>query len=187
MDDKEIAQKCQQGQTEEFGKLYDRYIKKIYNFIFFKTFHKEIAQDLTSQTFFKALEKIDTFDATKGEFSSWLFRIAQNLVIDNFRREKPQIDISEMFSLAGKESISQQTDNAQLLEKIENYLKTLEKHQREIVIMRVWDGLSYGQISEILGRTEASCKMMFSRTMSKLREDLAPLFIAVLFLIFNLI
>ena len=80
----EILREYQAGNLEHFGEIYDVYIKKIYNFIYYKTHHKETAEDLTSETFRKALSNIKSFD-THRAFSSWLYRIAQNTVIDHYR------------------------------------------------------------------------------------------------------
>src|SRR6056297_2278284 len=79
---------CQQGQLDSFNWLYERYIKKIYNFIYYKTMHQETAEDLTSQTFIKALNKINSFDSEQGTFQAWLYKIARNTVIDHYRTQK---------------------------------------------------------------------------------------------------
>ena len=88
-----IVQSCQKGSVEDFGRLYDLYIKKIYNFIYYKTHHQETAEDLVSIVFTKALKKINTFD-NSGTFSAWLYRIARNTVIDHYRTKKLDYNIS---------------------------------------------------------------------------------------------
>ena len=64
--DRELILECQKGNTQAFGALYDKYIKKIYDFIYYKTHHKETAEDLTSQTFFKVLNAIQSEDPTRS-------------------------------------------------------------------------------------------------------------------------
>ena len=99
MDSKEqkLIKDCLGGDLKKFGGLYELYIDKIYKFIYFKTHHKETAEDLVSQTFFKALENIKGFDPSKGKFSSWLYRIARNCVIDYYRTKKAKIDIYDTW------------------------------------------------------------------------------------------
>lgn len=72
-DESEIITACKAGDTMPFSELYDQYIEKIYRFIYYKTHHKEIAEDITSVTFMKALERLNTFDPSKAQFSTWLY------------------------------------------------------------------------------------------------------------------
>jgi len=169
--------------TENFDQLYDKYVKKIFNFIYYKTHHKETAEDLTSDTFMKALTKIHDFDESKGAFSTWLYQIARNTVIDFYRTKKSNLNIDDIWDLADGEDILRDLDTAKKLTEVKKYLKTLKVEQREIVILRVWEGMSYKEISEAVGKTEASCKMAFSRTIERLREDM-PLSVFMALLLF---
>ena len=159
----------------EFGRLYETYADKIYSFIYYRTSHRETAEDLTSRTFIKAIEKINSFDQNKGQFSTWLYTIARNTVIDFYRTEKSTGDIFEMLDLAGTDNIERSVGSKLEIEKVEKYLRTLEPSQREIIVMRVWDDLSYREIAAVLGKTEGACKVMFSRTIAKLNSSLALL------------
>ncbi|MDD5589755.1 MAG: RNA polymerase sigma factor [Candidatus Portnoybacteria bacterium] len=182
IEEKKIIENCLAGNLEEFGKLYDLYAERIYRFIYFKTHHRETAQDLASQTFFKALENIRNFDPAKGLFSSWLYRIAANSVIDHWRKQKKNLNIDDIWDLRGKGSIAQDAENKDHLERVRQYLEKFSPEQRQVVIMRVWDELSYREIAEILGKSEASCKMMFSRALSRLRKEEI---LAILILLFS--
>lgn len=185
INEQEIIKACQNGELAQFGQLYDAYIKKIYDFIYYKTTHKETAEDLTSQTFFKALEKIKTFSPERGNFSSWIYQIARNTVIDHYRTKKEAIDIEDVWDLAGREDIERDLDLKGKLEKIEKYLGTLKHEQREIIIMRVWQDLSYQEIAAILCKSEASCKMVFSRAIIALRKEM-PAHLLIYFLLLKL-
>ena len=180
-----IIKNCHQGQFDDFGQLYDKYIKKIYDFIFYKTHHQETAEDLTSQTFFKALNKINNFDTNQGTFSSWLYRIARNTVIDYYRSKKTDLNIEDAWDLSDDQDLEKDIDLKDKIKDIEKYLSNLKTEQREIIIMRVWQEMSYKEISEALNKSEASCKMMFSRTINKLRQDM-PLSLFVLMLLTKL-
>src|SRR3989338_1038262 len=169
----QVIKKCQAGELKQFGQLYDSYIKKIYNFVYYKTWHRQTAEDLTSQTFFKALTKIKQFDEIKGSFSSWLYKIARNTVIDYYRQNKADLNIDDIWGLADSQDFASEIDNQQKLGDVQKYLQNLKPDQKEIVIMKLWDGLTYQEIAEITGKTVAACKMTFSRTMARLRENLA--------------
>ncbi|MBI5531051.1 MAG: sigma-70 family RNA polymerase sigma factor [Candidatus Doudnabacteria bacterium] len=178
----QIIAECQAGQLEQFAVLYDAYVRKIYDFIFYRTMHKETAEDLTSLTFTKALERINTYQANKGSFSAWLYQIARNTLIDNYKNHKPTAAVEELENFASGENLEQQTEARLNLEKVKNFLQTLDEEKREIVTMRVWDGLSYKEIGDILGKSESSCKMSFLRIMEKLNKEAAFALIYLLML-----
>ncbi len=170
MEDETIVLKCQKGELEEFGKLYEKYVKKIYDFIYFKTLHKENAEDLTSQIFFKALEKINSFNPEKAKFSTWLYTIANNLLIDHWRGNKETVDIEDVWGLSTNEDIERQVDAKINIENIKKYMDKLSPLQREIIILRVWNDLPYKEIAAILNKSETSVKTAFSRAINDVRE-----------------
>jgi RNA polymerase sigma-70 factor (ECF subfamily) len=181
-DDGQLVEAAQAGDAEAFGQLYDRYVRKIHDYLFYRCHHRETAEDLTSQAFTKALERLASFDAAKGTFSAWIYRIARNTLIDHFRALKPETDIEDVWDLLRDGTdVARDAETAEKLRAVEAHLATLPSHQRELVIMRVWDGLTYAEIAEATGKSEASCKMAFSRTMSGLRKAL-PLAALVLLL-----
>lgn len=174
----ELIERCVSGDTAAFGKLYDVYVKRIYDFIYYKTFHQQTAEDLTSQVFIKALSKIATFSNTKGTFQAWLYQIARNTVIDHWRAQKQDANLEDVWGLADKSNIELDIANKHLLEEIEDELQKFTPEQREIIVLRVWQGMSYAEIAQIVGKTENNCKVIFSRTINKLRQS--PKFAAVL-------
>lgn len=96
MSEKEIIDLCQKGNLEYFSELYEKYVEMIYKFIFLKTTDKELSEDLTSQTFFKALEKIQSFKIDdSANFRAWLYRIAYNLIIDTYKSKKQDLSFEE--------------------------------------------------------------------------------------------
>jgi RNA polymerase sigma-70 factor, ECF subfamily len=168
---------------KDFPGLYDQYVRKIFNFIYYKTHHKETAEDLTSDTFTKAFKKMGDFDENKGKFSTWLYQIARNTVIDFYRAKKSYVNIDDVWDLAGQEDILRDLDTAQKLKEVKTYLKELDSCQREIVLLRVWEGMSYKEISEIVGRDEGNCRVIFSRTIKALKETM-PLSVFLAMLLF---
>lgn len=171
LDIESIARKCQQGNLEHFGLLFDAFHQKIYKFVYFRTHHKETAEDITSHIFTKALERITTFNPSKGSFAAWLYQIARNSIIDFYRSHKETENIDDAWDIADNTSIERDVDTRQQLEKVRSYLYTLPAQQRDIVLMRVWDDLSHKEIASILDTSEASVKMTFSRVLAKLHKE----------------
>lgn len=160
------------GDAQAFAKLYETYLPKIYRYHYYRTFRKETAEDLTSQTFLRALEHLGTYKPTKGSFSAWLYRIARNLLIDQVRAERPTIDIEELTdTLTTSQALETTLETKDQLERIKKYIESLSKDQREVVLLRLWDERSYAEIAEITQKSEAACKMLLSRTLKTLREQ----------------
>jgi RNA polymerase sigma factor (sigma-70 family) len=183
--DKKFIIQCKKREAQALSRFYDLFIKKIYKFVYYKTHHKETAEDLTSLVFTKAFENIEHIDITKS-LQAWLYTIARNTVIDHYRTRKSHFDIDDAWGLSSSERLDELVDNNVQLEKVKKYLRNLTSEQRDIVIMRVWQGMSYKEIAQILDKSEASCKMSFSRTMKKLRHDM-PLETLLLLLFLNFI
>lgn len=177
-----IIKKCQEGRIEEFSILYDRYIKKIYSFLYFRTNKVELAEDLTSQTFLKALKAIDKFNVKENYFSAWLYKIARNNLIDYYRGEKEIFDIDSLYDLGVDNEEDEKVDRNLNTLKIKQCLNNLSVEQKEIIVLKVWDELSYSEISEIVGKSADNCKVIFSRALKKLKKEM-PLSLFILFLL----
>lgn len=169
-----IIEEIQKGNTTEFGKIYDHYIKKIYRFVYYKTHHKENAEDITSKVFIKAFENIRKFNPKKGNFQGWIYKIARNSVIDFYRSQKLEENIDDAWDLETGEDVEGDTEIRIKIKEIKEYLKDLSPIQRDIIIMRVWQELSYKEIAEAIGKNEANCKMIYVRGVKKLK-DVMPL------------
>jgi RNA polymerase sigma-70 factor (ECF subfamily) len=172
---------CQAGDYKAFDPLYLRHVDKIYKYVFRRTLSGEVAEDITSQTFLKALESIRSFNPSKGEFRTWLYRIARNTLFDHFRRYKRTEDIETIWDLAGDEFASTSTEESIDAAALHKAMQILKPREREILLLRVWEGLSYKEIAEALDLTENNAKVIFSRTIGELRTKLPSLLLLILF------
>lgn len=179
----DLIKNCQNGQSEAFAEIYDKYFDKIYKFIYYKVGHRETAEDLSSLTFTKALENIKKFNADRGLFSAWIYKIARNNIVDYYRSKKEISDIDKVPDLYHEENfVENMTKDAQL-QNIKEKLNLLTEDQREIIVMRVWNEMSYKEISEIVGKSENNCKVIFSRSIKQLKYSLTILIITTALLI----
>ena len=168
----ELVAKAQAGDRDAFGVLYGIYIKKIYDFVYFRTASKEAAEDLVSDIFIKVLERIGKFDPAKGSFSSWLYRVARNHMIDSHRTKRSAISL-EGVDPSDEGLQSEGVEDVVLFRQAAKLLEGLKADQREVVVMRVWDELSYSEIAAITGKSQAAAKMSFKRAIENLRR-IAP-------------
>ncbi len=168
----EILKSCQKGNFEDFAKIYDMYFKKIYVFIYHKTLHKESAEDITSEVFIKTLESINSYSFEKGTFSSWIFKIARNSVIDFFRTKKNHLNIDDIWDISSLEDIEYESEILLNYEKLQTHLKKIKTEHREILMMKLWQNLSYKEISEITGKSQDNSKKIVSRTIQKLKKEI---------------
>lgn len=176
---------CLKPSQDDFTAVYEAYFRKIYNFLYFRTFHRETTEDLVSQVFLKAFKKYSDFDPAKGSVAAWLYAIARHSLIDHFRRQKPAVDIDEVYGLAVSFDLPHDLEVKEKLKEVRNYLSQIKKEHREIIILRLWDNLSYNEISRLTGKKEGACKMLFSRAIKSLRQEIILALIIFSLLIIN--
>ena len=158
----------------EFANLYEAYVRRIYDFVFYRLSDKHEAEDVTSEIFFKAFRSLSQFRGkTEAEFTSWLFAIAYRLVVDVYRkRGEESVDIDAVVDEVSTESDhTSELDNKSTLERVTDYLDTLPKAHKDILIMAVWDELPYDQIASIMKMSEANCRQIVSRTLRKIEAN----------------
>lgn len=168
----ELVLRWQKGDKQAFTLLYTHFAKPIYSFVYYKVHHKETAEDLVSTAFMKAVAAVNSFNVEKGTFSAWMYQIARNTVVNHYRAQKPEFGMDEQWDIASKENVAGTFATKEEVRQVQTYLAKLPAEQQEIMTMRLWDSMSYAEIAEILGKSEASCKMSFSRTIKKIREEL---------------
>jgi RNA polymerase sigma-70 factor (ECF subfamily) len=173
MRDRKYIDRFQAGDFDAFGVLYERYIDNIFAFVYRKTSNKEVAEDLTSRVWMKALKSLEFFwERDNANFKSWIYRIAQNTVIDYYRTCREQVDIDAIVEVGISKDFALEIDNSDKLWRVTAYLSQLTTIEQEIVTLRIWDDLSYKQIAGLLWKKEDNCKKTFSRALKKIQGNI---------------
>ena len=177
-DDTALAQ-ANQGDREAFGLLYERYVGRIYSYIYYRTGNHYDAEDLTSRVFFRAMHHIENYQDRGLPFSAWLYRIAHNLVAnwhrDNSRRKEIPLDeryIARDRSGDYPESALVEVEERQ---RLLGMIRQLPVDRQELLILKFVDHMSNQEIAQIMGRTEGAVKSLYHRTLLALRDDLQEL------------
>lgn len=158
-----------------FGQLYERYVTRIYNYIYYRTSNHQEAEDLTAKVFMRALKHIQHYDERGVPFSAWLYRIAHNLVA-NWYRDHSRRTIIPLEDFVGKSAPTDEPEDAaeekeeheQLLEAIHR----LPPDRQQLLILKYVERLSNAEIGTVMDKTEGAVKSLYYRTLSVLRDDL---------------
>ncbi len=171
-----LVKKAKEGSDpDSFGRLYDEYVDQIFRYIYYKVGNFAEAQDLTGQTFLKAFENIYSYELRDVAFSSWLYRIAHNLVVDYFRREskRENVPIDEQPPAASTRGNPVETVMADMeSERLYGAMRKLTHNQREVLVLKFIDNLSNGQVAEIMGISVGAVKSTQKRGLLSLNRIL---------------
>lgn len=189
MDDIELSLCIKQfkksGDRIYFEKIYHHFLPKIYRFIFFQVLNKQIAEDLTSEVFMKIYNSFGKSNLNAFTFKAWTFKIAQNTIIDYFRKEnKSKYDIS--FEQYIEEHNENEIEDKNLIkeekylgkellfvnEKLVNLLDRLPDIQKKIILLRYADELDYKTIGSILNKNESAVRTMSFRALKYIKEEI---------------
>ncbi len=174
MTDIQLLEMYKSGDIHAFGKIYEKYVNQIYRFVYLKVSSQRVAEDIVSETFLKCLNALENFTPQfESSLKSWVYTIAYNLVKDFYRTRKDDINIDELFSLWFDEKLWNDLDCKRRLEEVQTFLKSIKEEQREILLMRIWDDLSYKEISMITGKSENNCKKIVSRVLRNINANIA--------------
>jgi RNA polymerase sigma-70 factor (ECF subfamily) len=156
-----------------FGILYECYVNKIYNYIYYRVGNQHDAEDLTARTFHRALDHIDRYVNRGAPFSAWLYRIAHNLVA-NWHRDQSRRKIVSLEDIKlriqrrnGPDQMAEQKEEEdQLLAAI----RRLPPDRQQLLILKFAEGMSNTEIGEVMDRSEGAIKSLYHRTLLSLRE-----------------
>jgi len=176
--DRDEEQLIEQAKTdpEAFGRLYELYVEKIYNYIYYRLGNHHDAEDLTAKVFYRALNHIAHYNHKGVPFAAWLYRIAHNLVV-NWHRDhsRRQLVGLENLDLSGDKQESphhaaEQTDERELLLAA---IQHLPRERQELLMLKFVERMSNAEIGRVMGRSEGAVKSLYHRTLVSLKELLA--------------
>jgi RNA polymerase sigma-70 factor (ECF subfamily) len=164
--------------SPEFLSYYVQYYDKIYRYLYFRSYEDpELAQDLTSETFLKAFEKLDTFNP-EFNFSTWLYAIARNTLVDHFRKKSTKLDTSiedYIEIIPSTDDIPNQLDKDLKKDTLLKQAHTLPEKYREIILLKYFNDYSNEEISEMLDLNTNTIRVTLHRAIKMLREKMPPL------------
>lgn len=168
-----LVELARNGDKEAFGQLYDHYQSSVYRFLYYRVGSMTLAEDLTAETFFRALRSMHSFRWQGKDFGAWLMTIARNLTADHFKAGRTRLEqtTEDMQTLDTTsegpeiEVLSSLTNEALL-----RALGELPSEQRECLIMRFLQGLSIAETAEILGRSSGAVKQLQLRGVRNLAK-----------------
>ena len=153
----------------EFEALYKEYFPRIFAFLYKLTGQRDLAEELTQETFYQAIRSIDRFDGS-CKISVWLCQIAKHLWYQHLRKKKRETpmpdDLPDLPAPSAEEGLLQQEGRLKLLKQIH----ALPELQREVVYLRAFGNLSFREIGDVLGKTETWARVTFYRGKEQLRK-----------------
>src|SRR5512139_792995 len=175
MNDDAALERAIQGDSEAFGELYERYVGRIYNYIYYRTGNVYDAEDLTERVFMRALRHIRNYNHRGLPFSAWLYRIAHNLVAnwhrDNTRRKEIPLD-EGIFNDHQGEHPELVLLRSEERERLLIAIRSLPEDRQQLIILKFVEHLSNAEIGQIMGKTEGAVKSLYHRTLLSMRDEL---------------
>ena len=164
-----------QGDREAFGLLYEQYVGRIYNYIYYRTGNMHEAEDLTARVFIRAMRRISDYQNRGLPVSAWLYRIAHNLVA-NWHRDRgrrPEVPLDDTTSsLAHPEHPEATLVKTEEQEALLRIIRKLPAERQQLLILKFVEHMSNAEIGQIMGRTEGAVKSLYHRTLLSLRNDM---------------
>jgi RNA polymerase sigma-70 factor (ECF subfamily) len=174
-EEQDILLSASQGNLEAFGVLYEKYVERIFNYVYYRTGNVHDAEDLTARVFYRALHHIHTYTDRGVPFSAWLYRIAHNLVA-NWHRDRSrhqEIPLSDAPTIHYKgeppEVALMQTQERDALLRL---IRQLPSERQHLLILKFLEHMSNAEIGKTMGRSEGAVKSLYHRTLLALRDEL---------------
>ncbi len=167
-DEQRLVNLAKSGNGEAFAELYEAYFDRVYRFIFFRVTDEQIAEDLASQVFLKAWENLHRYHP-KGPFLAWLYAIARNTVIDNYRTRKPTVSLDEAAPVPSQEE--KLDDRLQLefdVKSLQAAMQRLTQEQQEVITLKFIADYDTAQIAKQMGKSEGAIRALQMRALQAL-------------------
>ena len=175
LSDSDLVEMAKVGDKDAFGELYERYLDKIYSYIYYRTGNHHDAEDLTARVFFRAMAHIESYTERGVPFQAWLYRIAHNLVA-NWHRDRGRrkvIPLDEFIAASLKsDAPDQQAEDQEERDALRAAIRRLPEERQQLLLLKFVDHLSNAEIGVIMDRTEGAIKSLYHRTLIALRDEL---------------
>lgn len=178
---KALVLRARDGDAEAFGCLYDHYVELVYRYIYYRVGTHSLTEDLTSETFLRALRRICDFHWQGKDFGAWLVTIARNLVADHFKSSRYRLEVCTAELV--EPGLPQEGPERAVLDSMTNRtllaaVRRLGSEQQECVVLRFLHGLSVAETALIMGRKPGAIKALQHRAVRSLArmlpDDLRP-------------
>jgi RNA polymerase sigma-70 factor (ECF subfamily) len=167
-DEKRLVEQAQSGDGQAFSELYDACFDRVYRFIFFRVTDVQAAEDLTSQVFLKAWEKLGRY-RPQGPFVAWLYAIARNTVIDNYRTRKQTVSLDEATPIAAQDAKLDDHMEFQFeVQSLQAAMQYLTQDQQEVITLKFMADYDTTQIAKHMGRSEGAVRALQMRALQAL-------------------
>ena len=169
-----LVASCQNGDVDAFGPLYDLYIDAVYRYVYYRADRDEV-EDIVENVFIRVWENIDKYVQGKHPFSSWLFRIAHNLVVDHYRSHRRHISLRENLPKHVAQSDDDPLDWAKMkLDQgyVRDALTQLKEDYQQVLVLRYLSGFANKEIAQIMSRNEGNIRILQYRALKALQEIL---------------
>jgi RNA polymerase sigma-70 factor (ECF subfamily) len=175
LSDTELVVLAKDGDKDAFGELYERYLDKIYNYVYYRMGNHHDAEDLTARVFFRAMAHIESYTERGVPFQAWLYRIAHNLVA-NWHRDRGRrkvIPLDEFIAASLKsDSPDSQAEDQEERDALRAAIRRLPEERQQLLLLKFVEHLSNAEIGDIMDRTEGAIKSLYHRTLLTLRDEL---------------
>jgi RNA polymerase sigma-70 factor (ECF subfamily) len=167
----ELVRRAQDGDAEGFGLLYDRYVDVVFRFLLHRVGDRATAEDFTSETFVRALRRIDSLSFQGRDVGAWLVTIARNIVLDHVKSSRFRLEVTtadmrdaDQATAGPEDAVVQSMTNAVLLAGV----RQLSAEQRECVALRFLQGLSVAETAAAMGKKDGAVKALQHRAVRRL-------------------
>ncbi len=173
--EEQVLLHASEGDRDAFGELYEHYIERIFNYVYYRTGNLHDAEDLTARVFQRAMNHIRNYTDRGVPFSAWLYRIAHNLVANwhRDRSRRQEIPLNELPVVPSKEDRPETTlVRSQEQDALLRLIRQLPPERQHLLILKFVENLSNAEIGQIMGRSEGAVKSLYHRTLLSLRDEL---------------
>jgi RNA polymerase sigma-70 factor (ECF subfamily) len=170
-DEESLVRRAQQGDQVALTQIYEENFDKIYRYIVLKIGDRAEAEDMTQQVFLNALKSISSYRYKGMPFSSWLFRIAHNQVVDYYRKKKRSatVPLDENIA-AGYDNPGRETERKMEIEQMTVATKQLTRAQQEVISLRFAGELSIAEVARVMKKSEGAIKALQHSAIASLRR-----------------